>query len=241
MSMRIAVCEDEEAAREHLVSLIKEQLNELSPDQDIQVAAFASGEEMLESGEDFDISFLDVEMKEMSGLEVAERIRQKQGKKSVLIFVSGHERYVYDAFDVAAFQYLLKPVEREKFAAVFGRAWKEASAGGEHILVKSGSAHKKVNLRDIYYVESANKKVIIHTKTGVLETYGRMDEWQETLGDSFYRCHRCFLVNMEHIVFYQADMVQIVNGDELIMSRNKYADFVRHFMRYAKEGGIVNV
>ena len=74
------------------------------------------------------------------------------------------------------------------------------------------------------------------------ETKGRnMEELEKELGNAFYRCHRCYLVNMEKICAYSADTIQVVGGDELILAQKKYTDFVKRYMRYAKDGGIVNV
>lgn len=171
--MKIAVCDDDMATREHIVTLIKELI------RDTAVVTFASGEEMLKAKEDFDISFLDVKMKELSGMDVAKHIRQEQeqngSKKSIIIFVTSYEKYMNDAFDVLAFHYLLKPIDEEKFRTVFGRALKELSVAEErtkrYILVKSSGVQQKVYVKDIYYIESANKKVIIHTGPGILERF----------------------------------------------------------------------
>ncbi|MCH5272517.1 MAG: response regulator transcription factor [Lachnospiraceae bacterium] len=242
--MKIAVCDDDSAAREHIVSLIiKEQI------PDVEIVTFAGGKELLKSWEDFAIFFLDPEMKEVSGIDVARQIRQKQEEsksaRSIIIFVTNHEKYVYDAFDVAAFQYLIKPVDEEKFSDVFRRAWKEVSAAEEqtkrYILVKKSGEQKRVYLKDIYYIESANKKVIIHTTAGTLESYGKMEELERMLDGVFYRCHRCYLVHMEKIASYNADTIRVANGDKLILARKKYAAFVRQYIRYAKDVGVVNV
>lgn len=241
--MKIAVCDDDMATREHIVTLIKEQI------RDTAVVTFASGEEMLKAKEDFDISFLDVKMKELSGMDVAKHIRQEQeqngSKKSIIIFVTGYEKYMNDAFDVLAFHYLLKPIDEEKFRIVFGRALKELSVAEErtkrYILVKNSGVQQKVYVKDIYYIESANKKVIIHTGAGILESYGKMEKLEQMTGNGFYRCHRCYLVNMEKIVSYNANTIKVANGDKLILAQKKYSDFIRRYMKYAKNGGIVNV
>ena len=241
--MKIAVCDDDMATREHIVSLIKEQI------QDAEIVTFGSGEEMLKSQDDFDISFLDVEMEELSGMDVAKHIRQEQEEKgstrSIIIFVTGYDKYMNDAFDVSAFHYLLKPVNEEKFRTVFERALKELSVTEErtklYILVRNSGVQQKVYIKDIYYIESANKKVIIHTSEGILESYGKMEELEQMTGGSFYRCHRCYLVNMEKITSYSADTIKVINGDELILAQKKYNDFIRQYMRYAKDGGVVNV
>jgi len=241
--MKIAVCDDDMATREHIATLVKEQI------RDTAVVTFVSGEEMLKAKENFDISFLDVKMKELSGMDVAKHIRQEQeqngSKKSIIIFVTGYEKYMNDAFDVLAFHYLLKPIDEEKFRTVFRRALKELSVAEErtkrYILVKSSGVQQKVYVKDIYYIESANKKVIIHTGAGILESYGKMEKLEQMTGNGFYRCHRCYLVNMEKIVSYNADTIKVVNGDKLILAQKKYNDFIRHYMKYAKNGGIVNV
>ena len=136
-------------------------------------------------------------------------------------------------------------IDEEKFSKVFRRAWKEVSALEEqskkYIVIKNSGTQQKIYLKDIYYIESSNKKVIYHTKNGRFDTYGKMEELEKELGNAFYRCHRCYLVNMEKICAYSADSIQVVGGDELILAQKKYTDFVKRYMRYAKDGGIVNV
>ena len=150
-----------------------------------------------------------------------------------------------ESFDVKAFHYLIKPIDPEKFAEVFDRARKEMSAFDEQnkkqIMVKTSGIQQKIWLRDIYYIESGNKKVIIHTTGGILEVYGKMEEFESSLGNSFYRCHRCYLVKMEKISAYSMGNIQVTNGDNLLFARKKYSDFIKNYMRYVKNGGIVNV
>ena len=241
--MKIAVVDDDKAICEAIAQLIKNQESEA------EVCQFSSGKEMLETGENFAISFLDIAMEEMSGLELAGKLRQEQERKgwvkSILIFITGYLEYMEEAFDVNALQSLVKPIDEEKFSKVVRRAWKEVSALEEqskkYIVIKNSGTQQKIYLKDIYYIESSNKKVIYHTKNGRFDTYGKMEELEKELGNAFYRCHRCYLVNMEKICAYSADSIQVVGGDELILAQKKYTDFVKRYMRYAKDGGIVNV
>ena len=136
--MRIAVCDDDRAIRDEISRLVKKQM----PEADI--AAYQSGEEMISAGEDFDISFLDIEMGKVSGMDIARHIREKEAsltQRSILIFVTGYREYMEEAFDVNAFHYLIKPIDPEKFAEVFDRARKEMSAFDEQnkkqIMVKT--------------------------------------------------------------------------------------------------------
>ena len=241
--MKIVVCDDDKIVREQIVALIKEQ------EQDSEIITFKSGEDIIKSQIDFDISFLDIEMNELSGIDVAKHIRKEQekkgGERSIIIFITGYREYMEDAFDVNAFHYLVKPVDEQKFYTVFNRALKEAAVKFEQekksVIVKCNGMQKRVLLKDIYYIESSNKKVVFHTKDGKIDTYGRMDDWETELGDSFYRCHRGYLVNLEKITAYNVDTIDLINGDSLILAQKKYSDFIKAYMRYAKDGGIVNV
>ena len=240
--MRIAVCDDDRTIREELFRLIQKQV----PEADIM--EYQSGEELINARGNFDIYFLDIEMGEVSGMDIARRIREQEEngrQRSIIIFVTGYREYMEAAFDVNAFHYLIKPIDKEKFFEVFNRAWKEVSVSKEqekkYIIIKSLGAQQKLFLKDICYIESGNKKVIFHTTDKTLEAYGKMEELENELGNTFYRCHRCYLVNMEKISAYNADNIQVINGDTLILARKKYADFIKTYMRYVKNGGIVNV
>ena len=240
--MRIAVCDDDRAIREELFRLIQKQVSEAD------IMEYQSGEELINARGNFDIYFLDIEMGDVSGMDIARRIREQEDngrQRSIIIFVTGYREYMEAAFDVNAFHYLIKPIDTEKFSEVFRRAWKEAAVFYEqekkYIIVKSSGTQQKILLKNIYYIESGNKKVIFHTTNGTLEVYGKMEELEKGLGNTFYRCHRCYLVNMEKISAYSADNIQVINGDNLLLARKKYSDFIKIYMRYVKNGGIVNV
>lgn len=241
--MRIAVCDDDRTTREQIASFIKVQ------EPNAEIITFKAGEDLIQSDLDFEIFFLDIEMNELSGIDVARYIREDQEKrgkeKSIIIFVTGYREYMEDAFDVNAFHYLVKPVVEEKFYSVFKRALKELSAKlvqeKYYVIVKGNRMQKRILLKDIYYIESSNKKVIFHTSDGNIDTYGKMEDWESELGNTFYRCHRGYLVNLEKVTAYNVDTIDIINGESLILSRKKYSDFVKAYMRYAKDGGIVNV
>lgn len=240
--MKIAVCDDDKKIREQISLMIKRQ----APTSDI--CQYASGEDMISAGIDHDISFLDIEMGDISGIELAKRIRRGQensSKRSIIIFVTGFREYMEDAFDVNAFHYLVKPIKEDKFNEVFKKAAKEVKVleqySDKYIIVKDGESRKKLFLREIQYVESNDRKVVFHMDGGVTETYARMYDLENELGDSFFRCHRGYLVNLEKVTAYSANSIQVLNGDSIMLAEKKYTDFVKAYLRYAKNGGIVNV
>ena len=234
--MNIAVVDDEKVIREQISSLIRKQM------PDCCLASYAAGEELLASGTRFDIVFLDIQMDGMDGIEAARKLRAGQDG-IVLIFVTGNREYVFDALDLYAFQYLLKPLDEGRFREVLGRAAGEAAKKKE----KKGLFIKKKNITldqsDILYIESRAKKVEIHTARAkdAIEIYAAMDELEGLLGEAFYRCHRAYLVNMEHITEYDHDSITVMNGDKICLTKKKYGNFAKAYMWYLQNGGIPDV
>ena len=209
---------------------------------DCDTERFASGEELLRETKRFDIVFLDIQMDGMNGIEAARSLRERQDE-IVLIFITGIKEYVFDAFDLYAFQYLLKPLDEKKFAEVLDRAVKEAGRKKE----KRGIFIKARNLTlaqtDILYIESRGKKVEIHTARDEesIEIYAAMDELEGQLGEGFYRCHRAYIVNMAYITEYGGDRILLTNGDKVYLAKRKYGDFVKAYMWHLQNGGVSSV
>ena len=234
--MYIAVVDDEKVIREDICELIEKQRPESS------VEAFSTGEELLASEGRFDIVFLDIQMDGMNGIEAARSLRKRQ-EETVLIFITGIKEYVFDALDLYAFQYLLKPLNEKKFVEVLDRAVKEAGRKKE----KRGLFIKARNLTldqtDILYIESRGKKVEIHTARDKesIEIYASMEDLEGQLGEGFYRCHRAYIVNMAHITEYGSDSILLTNGDKVYLAKKKYGEFVKAYMWHLQNGGVSSI
>ncbi|MBQ9376761.1 MAG: response regulator transcription factor [Schwartzia sp.] len=235
--MKIAVCDRDAAIREELVRLIRETRPEA------EVRDFATGAALLRAEEEFSLVFLDI--RGVSGLSVARRLRERGQRELLLIFVTGWREYVEEAFDLRAYHYLVKPVDPEKFVRVLREACREIEAAEARversILVRGNRSRQRIFLRDILFIESGNKRTLLHTSNGVVEARETMDALEATLGEGFFRCHRCYIVNFGKIAGYGPDSIRLAGGETILVSERRYADFVRAFLRYAKEGGTVNV
>ena len=235
--MNIAVVDDEEIIRQQIHGFIKKQKPEF------YISDFATGEELLAAKADFDIIFLDIQMEGMGGIEAARSLRQKN-MDAVLVFITGMREYVFEAFDVSAFHYLLKPIGEKKFMEVLGRAVDEAGRRKgqkeQQIFIKTKNQGYTLNLSSILYIENRGKKVEIHTTDmeEIIETYATMDELERQLGGGFYRCHRGYLVNMAHIVRYDNDSIFLSNGGKVYLTRKKHNEFVKAYMWYLQNGGV---
>lgn len=237
--MNIAVCDDEKIIREQIQNLIGKQK------VDFHVETYDTGDALLAAGKHFDVVFLDIQMEGRNGIETARTLRKRE-EDFVLIFITGVKEYVFEAFDVAAFHYLLKPIQEEKFTEVFERAVKEVEkhkeAGQEQqLFIKTKNTNWTLNRKDILYVENRGRKVEIHTTGKNIEIYAVMSELEKQLGSGFYRCHRGYLVNMAHITEYDSDSISMNNGERIYLAKERYSGFVKEYMRYLRSGGAAGV
>lgn len=232
--MEIAVVDDEKTIREHICALIEDQ----QPGSRIE--AYPTGEELLASGKRFDIVFLDIQMDGMNGIEAARSLRERQ-EDTVLIFITGIKEYVFDALDLYAFQYLLKPIDEDKFAEVLERAVREVGRKKERCVLFIKSRNLTLDQSEILYIESRAKKVEIHTVRQTIEIYAAMDELEGQLGEEFYRCHRAYIVNMDCITEYDSESITLTNGDRVYLTKKKYGEFVKAYMWHLQNGGVSSV
>ena len=237
--IRIAICDDEANTRAYLSSLIRAQ------SCPCEIVEYASAGDCLADTQELDLLFLDIELAPsgsgLDGMALARTIRERTtGPQPVIIFVTGYERYVFDAFDVGAFQYLLKPVDEEKFAQVFTRAVAQIGTATEKpgpvLTLQSANASKTVPLDSICYIESSNHKVELHLKDGVFACYAKIGDLEVELQDQFFRIHKGYLVNLSYVDGYSKTEVTLTNGERLLLSKYKYQDFVKAYLHFLKRG-----
>ena len=237
--IKIAICDDEANTRAYISSLIHAQ------PCPYKIVEYTSTGDCPQNIKEIDLLFLDIELApdRPDGIALARKIReQSAGPLPVIIFVTGYEHYVFDAFDVGAFQYLLKPVDEEKFARVFARAveqvqfLRQAWQGGRVLTLKSANASKTVPLDSIYYIESSDHKVVLHLRDGKLTYYAKIRDLENELQGRFFRIHKGYLVNLSYLTGYTKTEVEMANGDRLLLSKYKYQDFVKAYLRFLKKG-----
>lgn len=232
--MNIAVVDDEKIIREHIREMIENQK------PDCYVACFSSSEELIAAAKLFDIIFLDIQMGGMNGIEAAKEVREKNAD-TVLIFITGIKEYVFEALEVYAFHYLLKPVTEQKFTEVFEQALREAGLRKmrrkKQLFINTRNKGLTIDADNILYIESASRKVEIHTTQEVIEAYAVLGDLETQLGGTFYRCHRGYLVNMAHITEYKRDCITLTGGNTVYLAKKKYGEFVNAYMWYLQNGG----
>ena len=237
--IKVAICDDEANVRAYLSALIEAQ------SCPCEIVEYASADDCLADRREIDLFFLDVELSPdgPDGMALARKIRERtSGTQPVIVFVTGYEQYVFDAFDVGAFQYLLKPVDEDKFAQVFARAVERIMADrknpqkGRVLTLQSANTSRTIPLDSIYYIESNDHKVVLHLRGGEFTCYAKIRDLELELQGRFFRIHKGYLINLSYVDGYGKTEVALTNGERLLLSKYKYQEFVKAYLRFLKAG-----
>lgn len=236
----IAVCDDNIVECTRLSQKVQKLLSE----REIEAAMmnFYSGQALTACSQNFDILFLDIKMAVMDGLETA-RLLKERGQEFILIFITSAEEYVYDAFDLEAFQYLVKPVDEEKLERVLCAAVDKRIKPKENFLIFSRNRQvSKINLNDVLYFEITGRIIRIHFKDRCADYYEKISDLERKLSAlDFFRCHKSYLVNLKFVREFTKTEIFMENGECLFLSRRRAQDFSRAFLSCLKrQGGLID-
>lgn len=229
-----AVCDDEPAMLDALCVEIHTWMQERG-EADYHISCFSGGRALLESTEDFDVVFLDIQMEHPDGMETAKMLRQRSGD-TVLIFVTVSKEYVFDAFEVTAYDYLLKPLNRERFQRTMNRVLTSFNQSAPSIVVQKGTSCAVIPLAQIVYCEVQGRKIYIHQENGTItDYYDRLEELERRLDRRFFKCHRSYLVNLDKVRGCHAGQAALSDGSEIPVSRLRERQLTEALLRHMKE------
>ena len=239
MKIRIACCDDEKQQLE----LYKTMFTNIEMRQDIKlnVEYFLSGNFMLERFQSeknpFDLVYLDMDMDEKSGLDLAKEIRQNYHSDCLILFLTNYQKYMQNSFDVRAFQYMIKPVQFDEFERKFNAARKYLEKDDKNRLVlKIDEDNVVFFTNEIYYIEKekSSKQFLVYLEDKCVVAKGVLSAIEnQLLEQHFMRTHRSYLVNMKHIRRIQKNDLVLSNGNLVPISRRKEKELKQQFMRYA--------
>ena len=234
----IAICDDSKPAREdiknHLISYsIKHKLEYLADE-------YESGECLLSSGKNYDLIFMDYEFEDKGsdGISIAKELRKKE-KDTKIVFLSGYPEAVFDSFEVAAFRFLLKPIDDKKFSEMLDSFLSAMSDKDRMIQLRESGVSRFVREKDILCAEAFGKNCIIHLhdkKDDIIcnETLASLEKRVDS--NLFFRCHKSFLINLNHVNGYNYNCITLDNGEGVLISRKKYSTFVERYSDFIADG-----
>lgn len=220
--IRIGICDDDAG----ILEMLERYLDRFSRENGLETecCAFGDGRMLLESDPlRFDLLILDVEMGQTNGIETARKIRSLGGKMTI-IFFTNYVQYALEGYEVQAFRFLLKPLDYEQFSQVAGKALLEMQRqAGAFLSVRLRDRVVRIATGDIVYLETERGHVRLHTRDGQdLVSYSAMKEAEDALtGQSFFRCHTAFLVNMKDIRSVGTGELSLMDGTVLPVSKHR--------------------
>lgn len=234
--IKIAICDDEKVYRDVILDYINSYESEAN---NLNIVQFECGEDIIEqykNGQTFDLIFLDVEMKQLSGVETGKVIREVD-KNVMFVFITNHQQYVPDAFVLNAFQFLLKPLNQDLFNREFERALNTYNKMKFQYKIVYKEQVNVLKTGDILYIETYDRHLRATTQNQKYKYLGNISAEEIKLQTyNFIRCHKCYLVNMKHITNISNNDFIMSNGDIIPISKRLKHGVISSFNRYISGG-----
>lgn len=235
------IVEDEYPAREELkyfINLYKDFYLENEFDNPIDALKFLENNEV-------DIAFLDINMPGIDGINLG-KIIHKLNTNMKIIFITAYREYGVEAFDIKAFDYILKPYSEERIKKTLEELLK-VNQKEENKVLKNELINKLavsedgkiiiLSLEDIYYIEADEKECLVYTKNKIYTTKQKISKLEEVLSNKkFFKSHRAYLVNVDKIReleawFSGSYLIKLENISKKIpLSRNRIKAFKEMFI-----------
>ena len=231
MKNKIVICDDEQDQIDRIACGVSAWSAQNSYTCD--VTTFTSAESFLFAYEDnkaYDVLLLDVEMKNITGIELAKRIR-KDNNRAEIIFITSHFEFVGEGYEVDALHYLIKPISENKLMQVLNKAARKLSVRPPSVIINCDGETVKLFEADILYIESFLHYIMIRTEDKEYRIKESLSAFEQKLSDDFYRIHRSYLVSLKHITRISRTSVHI-GKTQLPLSRGKYDDINRAFIEH---------
>ena len=239
--MKIAICDDEIYFAVKLREILMQYLEERHIDFEIEL--FSSGREFVELGVEmlqYQIIFLDINMKQMDGIETAKNVRAYT-EESFVVFVTAYIDYSLEGYQVGASRYILKNNLnfREQIYECMDAITKKMKCFLTRKIFRFQEGEKKIRIENILYIESKLHKLefnILEHGLATYTMYGTLNELENELEEyPFLRIHQSFLVNLKYIKCVTGYKVVLSNGQELTVPRARYKTVKDTFIAYKGE------
>lgn len=236
--INIAICDDEKIQVELLNTYVKSWARKNNIIANIE--HFYSGESFeftWSMDKKYHILLLDIEMSGLNGVELAKKIR-KEDELLNIIFITAIPDYIGEGYDVSAINYLIKPIREEKLYECLDRAIKKISQEEKIILIDVEGEILRIKQRDIIYIEAFSHSIEINTIKNKYITRKNIGTIEKELDDKqLVRCHRSYIVGLNHIKRIGKADIKLDNGDLIPVSRRQYTRTNMAFIEYFRGDG----
>lgn len=234
--MRIGVCDDLPECRLEIKSMVSKYF-ELHHSA-CEIREFSAGDELLKSDDVYDILFLDIELGDLNGIDVAKEI-QKKHKNTVILVVTAYHQYLDDAMDINVTRYIDKPVTENRIFSALDKAMRVINESIVTLHIKDGHV-VRLKVSEVVYAEARLKGVFVYTESDVSyrvkETLKQLRYMFDT--SCFGVPHNSFLVNMNYIKNFQRNEITLgrpFSGTKISVATRKQTEFKRRFLDFIGE------
>lgn len=226
--IRIAIVDDEKQIRKAIFLMIYNYF--LDNALEYKVVPFSDGEELINSDLKFDIIFLDIEMKNVNGIQAAQHIRKKDMNVPI-VYITGYVDYWRRAYKVHAFDFISKPATQEQINSVLNDFLSTVYKKNKvKISLRTNEGMMLVNLDEIrYFYITDKKKITLNTvnRNDIIVKENIGDLYERLNKDMFYMPHRCCIINLKYVRNVTKDRLIILDNDDFFpLSQRKKQEFM---------------
>lgn len=216
--LRVSICDDDVATLSQLEELVRQYLDP----GELCLATYSGYGEFLTTRQYVDLLFMDIDLGDGCGIELAKEVK-KTDSGTCVIFVTAHPEYVEESFEVEPVYFLVKPIRPDSFRRAMDRAMERLVAERQksRLTVTFQNRVSAVALRDISYIEFSVRSATIHAGTWVLRTYEKLSSLQQRVDSRFIQCHKSYLVNMDYVIGFQGNTLELCGGVEIPVSQSR--------------------
>ncbi|MDR1702106.1 MAG: LytTR family DNA-binding domain-containing protein [Sporomusaceae bacterium] len=232
---QVAICEDEKIFSEMLEKMCRDIFSDLDIEYHLEI--FDSGANFLASFKEkqYDLILLDIIMPEIKGIDLARQIRTHD-HNATIIFITSHQDYALEGYDVNARHYLLKPPDKSVLERLIRTDYYDKFQV-RFLIFKSGSQNLRVPLKDIICLETVGRRVAVTLPDRIVYFPGKLSELLAKLPQTeFIRCHQAFAINLANMRELSQQMAIATTGQATPISRAFKKEVQKAFLQSIKEG-----
>lgn len=232
--MIITICDDDRGLHPVIKKYITDYFHQYKPEleKELLFSHFFCAEEFLKNPH-ADILFVDIYMDTLTGVDMLRKIPVKYHPRYI-IFITTSRDFAIEAFQMNATHYLVKPFTGEDIFTALDRC-RIRETSSPVLSLHTASGLITFPLSSIRYIESFNKRILIHTSDQAVSTYDTLASLSRQLDDRFMKPHRSYIISMAHILSFHYDHVVMDDGLEITLSRKNRADLKEQYHHYLSD------
>lgn len=232
--INIVICDDELSYQEIMNFKIRQCMQNVF-DMEYRIICFNKLSDLKKYIENnkADIIFLDIMVNDENAMDWS--IKNIKSKYTQIIFMTSFPQCAYNISESNCCYYLVKSrIDEENLTRALKKALQKTTKKDPNMtLIKSGNKNYIINYQDIYYIETFNNNLTIHLQDmDDITIYSTLKEYADKLPPNFLRCHKCYMVNMNHIKSYEPHKFIISTGESIPLPPKKYKSIIKIYTDY---------